>query len=170
MKENWESSLAHTLKLEGGFTNHPSDPGGITNLGVTKKVWEEYAGHPVDEAFMRTLTPEIVAPLYRARYWNLVKADELPSGVDYVVFDCAVNSGVGRSVKFLQQVLHVYVDGFIGPMTLAAAKASDTHKLINMLCDTRQAFLQSLRTFDVFGKGWTARVVDVRAHGHSLVK
>ena len=102
MKENFERALAAVLHHEGGFVNHPSDPGGMTNLGCTKKVWEEWVGHEVDEKAMRALTPADVAPLYKAKYWDKIKGDELPDGVDYVVFDCAINSGPGRAIKFLQ--------------------------------------------------------------------
>ncbi len=97
MKENWDSALAAVLHHEGGFVHHPSDPGGITNLGCTKTVWEEFCGHPVTEQDMRALQPNDVAPLYRTRYWDKVKGDQLPAGVDYVVFDAAINSGPGRA-------------------------------------------------------------------------
>ena len=95
MKENFAEALEHVLKHEGGYVNHPSDPGGMTNLGVTKRVWEEWIGHEVDEKTMRALTPADVGPMYKAKYWDKVKGDELPSGVDYAVFDAAVNSELG---------------------------------------------------------------------------
>ena len=82
MKENFDEALKTILKHEGGFVNHPSDPGGMTNLGVTKKVWEEWVGHPVDEKAMRALTPEIVSPMYRKKYWDAVKGDDMPDGLD----------------------------------------------------------------------------------------
>lgn len=162
MKENFDDALKALLKHEGGFVNHPKDPGGMTNLGVTKKVWEEFVGHEVDEQTMRGLTPESVAPLYKQRYWDAVRGDDLPSGVDFVVFDCAVNSGVGRASKFLQRALNVADDGKIGPTTLAAVKAKNSQDLINSFCEQRQAFLEALPTFDTFGKGWTRRVSEVR--------
>ena len=93
MKSNFEKALAHILESEGGFVNHPKDPGGMTNLGCTKAVWEEFVGHPVSEADMRALTPASVAPLYKRKYWDKVAGDDLPAGLDYAVFDAAIISG-----------------------------------------------------------------------------
>jgi lysozyme family protein len=164
MKENFDICLAKMLAHEGGFVNHPQDPGGMTNLGVTKRVWEEWVGHEVDEKQMRALTPETVAPLYKRKYWDAVRADDLVAGVDYVVFDVAVNSGPGRAVKFLQSAVGVTADGGFGPATLAAVKKSeeDPTKLIELYCAKRLEFLQSLKTFETFGKGWSRRVAEVK--------
>jgi len=168
MKENFDAALKALLKHEGGYVNHPADPGGMTNLGVTKRVWEEWVGHAVDEQTMRNLTPDLVAPLYKKRYWDAVRADDLPSGVDFVVFDCAVNSGVGRASKFLQQAAGVTDDGKIGPGTLQAVMAKDPKELVDTFCDKRQAFLEALPTFATFGKGWSRRVAEVREQGENL--
>ena len=168
MKENFDAALKALLKHEGGYVNHPADPGGMTNLGVTKRVWEEWVGHAVDEQTMRNLTPDLVAPLYKKRYWDAVRADDLPSGVDFVVFDCAVNSGVGRASKFLQQAAGVTDDGKIGPGTLQAVMAKDPKELVDAFCDQRQAFLEALPTFATFGKGWSRRVAEVREQGENL--
>ena len=162
MKENFDDALKALLKHEGGYVNHPQDPGGMTNLGVTKRVWEEFVGHEVDEQTMRGLTPDDVAPLYKKRYWDAVRGDDLPSGVDLCVFDCAVNSGVGRASKFLQKALGVADDGKIGPGTLAAVASKDPKELVESFCDQRQAFLEGLPTFATFGKGWSRRVSEVR--------
>jgi lysozyme family protein len=164
MQTNFETCLALMLAHEGGFVNHPKDPGGMTNLGVTKRVWEEWVGHEVDEKQMRALTPETVAPLYKRKYWDAVRADDLVDGVDYVVFDVAVNSGPGRAVKFLQSCVGVTADGGFGPATLAAVKKSeeDPARLIEMYCAKRLEFLQSLQTFETFGKGWSRRVQEVK--------
>lgn len=168
MKENFDIAFKALLKHEGGFVNHPIDPGGMTNLGVTKLVWENWVGHPVDEQTMRGLTPEMVAPLYKKRYWDAVRGDDLPSGVDLVVFDCAVNSGVGRASRFLQQVVGVTDDGKIGPGTIQAVLSKDPKELVDAFCDKRQAFLESLPTFGTFGKGWSRRVAEVREQGENL--
>jgi lysozyme family protein len=164
MKENFEKCLAKMLAHEGGFVNHPQDPGGMTNLGVTKRVWEEWVGHDVDEKQMRALTPETVAPLYKRKYWDAVRADDLVAGVDYCVFDVAVNSGSGRAIKFLQSAVGVTVDGGFGPATLAAVKKAeeDPQRLIELYCAKRLEFLQSLKTFETFGKGWSRRVAEVK--------
>jgi len=168
MKENFLSSLSHVLKSEGGFVNNPKDPGGMTNLGCTKAVWEEYVGHPVSEADMRALTPELVYPLYKRKYWDKVAGDDLPSGLDYAVFDAAINSGAGRAAKWLQEVLGVTADGSIGKGTLAAVASMETQDLIAKYNDKRLQFLESLPTFSTFGKGWSRRVSEVQSAAAAL--
>ncbi len=160
-KENWDDAFKAVLKHEGGFVNHPRDPGGMTNLGVTKRAWEEYTGQQADETEMRSLTAEIVKPFYKAKYWDKIKGDDLPSGVDYAAYDLAVNSGPARAAKYLQQIAGVPVDGVIGPKTLAAIKESPSEEVVDALCGMRMDFLKALPTFDVFGKGWTRRVAEV---------
>ena len=159
---NFTEALEHVLKHEGGFVNHPKDPGGMTNLGVTKAVWDEWIGRESSEDEMRNLKPEDVAPLYKKMYWDRVKGDDLPSGVNYCVFDASVNSGTGRAAKWLQEAVGAVPDGAIGPNTLAKVKAHDADSLVNAYCDVRLNFLKSLKTFDIFGKGWTRRVEGVR--------
>ena len=169
MQDNFEQCLALVLKHEGGFVNHPKDPGGMTNLGVTKKVWEEYVGHEVDEAAMRVLGPSDVAPLYKKNYWDKIHGDKLPSGVDYACFDLAVNSGVGRAAKILQQALGVSADGKIGPATLDAVEKANPRDVATEICDLRLQFLQSLPTFATFGKGWSRRVAEVEKLSFDMV-
>jgi lysozyme family protein len=161
MRDNYNTCIAHVLKHEGGFVNHPSDPGGATNKGVTKKVWEEWVGHPVTIDDMKALTTEDVQPLYKKNYWDRVRGDDLPAGVDYAVFDVAVNSGVVRAAKFLQAALGLNQDGIIGPATLAAVAAANPRDLVTNICDKRLAFMQSLPIWSTFGKGWQRRVDDV---------
>lgn len=158
----FEEALEHVLKHEGGFVNHPKDPGGMTNLGVTKKVWDEWIGRESSEDEMRNLKPEDVAPLYKKLYWDRVKGDDLPSGVNYCVFDASVNSGTGRAAKWLQEAVGAVPDGAIGAKTLAKVAAHDADSLVNAYCDVRLNFLKSLKTFDTFGKGWSRRVEGVR--------
>lgn len=163
MKDNFETCLKHLLVHEGGFVNHPRDPGGMTNLGVTAKVWAEWVGHDVNEKIMRELTPADVAPLYKRKYWDACRADELLSGLDYCVFDCAVNSGPGRAIKFLQSCVGVTPDGGFGVLTMAAVnKVQDAKKLIEDYSNERLEFLMSLPTFDTFGRGWSRRVKEVK--------
>jgi len=168
MRHNWDEALRHILKYEGGYVNHPSDPGGMTNLGVTKRVWEEWTGKPATEADMRALTPEMVGHLYKTRYWNAVRGDDLPSGVDLCVFDAAVNAGVGRASKFLQQAVGVNADGQIGPMTIAAITAKPADEVIDEFCALREAHYKSLPTFATFGKGWMRRLGSVEAESKTL--
>jgi lysozyme family protein len=165
MKDNFDAALKAILHHEGGYVNHPADPGGMTNLGVTKRVWEEWVGHEVDEKTMRNLTPELVGPMYKVKYWDKIKGDDLPTGVDYVVFDAAVNSGPGRAAKWLQACVGVEPDGGIGPKTLAAVNAFDTNQLIEDYAKRRLSFLMDLQTWNTFGKGWGRRVAEVQKTG-----
>lgn len=162
----FDEAFKHLLKHEGGFTSDSRDPGNAggtsTNLGVTQMVWESWIGRKSNEKEMRALTPEKVAPLYKKKYWDIVKGDDLPSGVDYCVFDAAVNSGPGRAAKWLQEAVGAFPDGAIGPKTLAAVNAMNPIDVINAMCDTRQSFLEELVTFRIFGRGWTRRVSEVR--------
>jgi lysozyme family protein len=171
MQSNFETCLSKLLVHEGNFVNHPEDPGGMTNLGVTIKVWEEWVGHPVSEKEMRNLTPLMVGPLYKRKYWDACHADELISGLDYCVFDTAVNSGVGRAVKLLQSCVGATPDGGYGSITNALVKKAEQEpaKLIEAYCAKRLEFLQSLRTFETFGKGWTRRVEEVKAEALKML-
>jgi lysozyme family protein len=171
MKDNFDKCLELILKHEGNFVHHPQDPGGMTNLGVTKGVWEEWLGRPVTEKEMRNLTPKMVTPLYKRKYWDAIRGDELVSGVDYVVFDVAVNSGPGRAIKILQDCVGATVDGGFGPRTLAAVKIAESEpaKLINLYCDKRLDFLMSLRNFVTFSRGWINRVADVRESAIAMI-
>ena len=163
MISNFKAALSHVLASEGGFVNHPKDLGGMTNLGCTKATWEEYVGHPVSEADMRALTPEMVAPLYKRKYWDKVSGDQLPSGLDYAVFDAAINSGPGRAAKWLQDLVGVPQDGSIGPKTIAAVAAFSPLEVIAQYNDKRLQFLESLPTYSTFGKGWSNRVSSVQS-------
>lgn len=160
---SFETALAHVLKSEGGYVDHPADPGGRTNLGCTQKVWEEWVGHPVDEKTMRGLTPEIVAPMYKRKYWDKIHGDDLPDGIDYCVFDAAVNSGPGRAVKWLQGCVGTDMDGSLGPKTLGAVKAANPESLVSDYSKRRLSFLTDLPTWQSFGKGWARRVAEVEA-------
>ena len=162
MLSNWPAALALVLQSEGGFVNHKFDPGGMTNLGVTRNVWREWVNRDVDEAEMRSLTPELVTPLYKQRYWDACKCSDLPRGVDYAVFDSAVNMGPGRAAKLLQAALGVAADGAIGRATIAAATAADPVELLEAFSLGKEAFYQSLPTFATFGKGWLNRVSHVQ--------
>jgi lysozyme family protein len=151
------------IRSEGGYTNNPKDPGGMTNLGVTRTNWELYLDRDVTEADMRALTPEMVKPFYKKNYWDRIRGDELPSGVDYAAYDLAVNSGTGRAAKYLQQIAGVTADGVIGPRSIEAIKNCDAEDVVDEICNMRMTFLEGLGTFETFGKGWTTRVNDVKA-------
>jgi len=169
MQSNFDQALALVLKSEGGYVNHPSDPGGETNLGVTKRVWEQYIGRACKPGEMHTLTPEQVGPLYRKNYWDLMFCDELPSGVDYAVFDFAVNAGPQQAKKTLQRALGVTPDGAIGPLTIAAIKAADGPKLLRAFSAEKEKFYRGLTTFATFGKGWMNRIAHVEDAAKTMV-
>jgi lysozyme family protein len=162
----FEDCLARILKHEGGYVNDPLDSGGRTNLGVTQRVWEEFVGHPVTEADMKALTPQKVGSMYKLKYWNPSYCEVLPKGLDYVVFDFAVNAGTGRSVKTLQQAIGCVADGVIGPKTMAAINDANPKDLITKFSDARADFYQGIvaRKPDQarFIKGWLNRVEESR--------
>jgi lysozyme family protein len=158
-------ALPRVLAHEGGYVNDPHDPGGATNRGITFRVYDAYRtrkGLPTRD--VRNISPAEVSEIYRLQYWDAVKGDELPPGLDYVLFDGAVNSGPAQSIKWLQRALgSVAVDGQIGQATLAAVMAHGRPAdLVDRICDRRLAFLQALKTWPRFGKGWRARVEGVR--------
>ena len=162
--ENYEKCLAMILHHEGGYVNHPKDPGGMTNLGVTKRVYEDWVGYSVSEHTMQNLTEEDVAPIYKKNYWDRIKADELPSGLDLCVFDFGVNAGTGRAAKYLQNLIGTVADGGIGPNTLKALSkyvdSEGVESAIKNYQDERQSYYEKLKTFETFGRGWTRRVED----------
>lgn len=167
MRPNFEQCLAEVLKHEGGYVDHPKDPGGRTNLGVTQQTYEDWIGHKVNERIMRGLTRGHVEKLYKIKYWDAVKGDELPSGLDLCVFDFAVNAGPNRAARYLQRLLGVKQDGAIGAVSLAklaeAAKTEGRAALIARYQSSREDYYRELRTFPTFGKGWLRRVKDVTA-------
>ena len=162
MRENWDNCFNMVLQHEGGYVNDPRDPGGRTNLGVTQRAWEAYWNRSSSEEEMRKLTPNIVKPFYKAMYWDKIRGDDLPAGVDYAAYDLAVNSGVGRASKYLQQIAGVTADGVIGPKSLEAIKVCDPEQTVQALCDMCLDFLKRLPTFETFGKGWSRRVAEVK--------
>ena len=169
MLSNWPNAFALMLKSEGGFVNHPSDPGGMTNLGVTKATWENWIGHASDEAEMRALTPEQVEPLYKQRYWDAVRGDDLPVGLDYLMFDFGVNAGPGRAIRVLQIAVGVNPDGGFGSATFAAVQAINPVELIEKFSQAKEDFYRSLAQFPTFGKGWLNRVADVKVKANSML-
>ena len=162
--ENYQSCLEMILHHEGGYVNHPKDPGGITNLGVTKRVYEEWVGYSVSEHTMQNLTEEDVAQIYRKNYWDRIKADELPAGLDLCVFDFGVNAGTGRAAKLLQRMIGSTPDGGIGPMTLKALDRyiddNGVDHAIGEYQHRRQTYYEGLKHFGTFGRGWTRRVTE----------
>jgi len=162
MRENWERIFSWVGVSEGGYVNLPEDPGGATNHGVTQRVynaWRRRKGLP--QRSVRMIEPAEVSAIFKAQYWDKVHGDELPAGLDYTVFDFAVNSGVARASKYLQRRLHVAQDGVIGQVTLAAIEGRNEpiENLIKQLNWDRYNFVKRLKTFKRFGRGWTRRIM-----------
>lgn len=171
MKANFARCLAVTLKYEGGYVNHPKDPGGATNKGVTQAVYNKYRRRKGEtERSVKLITNVELEDIYRAQYWAAVGGDELDAGLDLAVFDYGVNSGPSKAVKDLQRILGVAVDGQVGVNTLAALDAHTPAELIAKLCDNRLKFYRSLRTWGTFGRGWTNRVEGVRRNALAMAE
>ena len=163
MKENFNNSLNHVLVHEGGWADHPKDPGGATMKGVTLLVYRNHFGADKSKDDLRNISDAELQKIYRSGYWDKCKCDDLPSGVDYAVFDSAVNSGPGRGAKWLQGAIGAKQDGGIGPNTLGKLKGHEPAKIVNSICDNRLSFLQSLDNWKTFGRGWQRRVDDLRS-------
>lgn len=159
-----DAVLAH----EGGYVDHPADPGGATNRGITIAVLAKYRGKPVTEDDVRNLTEAEARAIYRARYWMPIRGDDLHPAIAYVTMDAAVNSGVARAARWLQQAVGVAADGAIGPRTIEAAAKADPAHVVETCCAARLAFLQSLKTWPTFGRGWERRVHEVESEALRL--
>ena len=167
---NFDKSLFHVLKHEGGYVNNPKDPGGPTNKGVTLKTFRYAYGEERTEEELKNISDAQVKSLYHVAYWMPCGCQLLPDGVDYMMFDGAVNSGVSQSIKWLQSTIEARVDGKMGPLTLAAVSKSSPEYLINYTLTTRLNMLKSLRTWDTFGKGWERRISEVRTEALRMAK
>jgi len=170
-RTRFDLCLDAVLRHEGGYADHPGDPGGATNLGITRKTlarWRQVSPWwALPKSAVQQLQRAEAARIYRALYWDASRAGQLPAGLDLALFDFAVNSGPARAVATLQAELGVQTDGIIGPLTLAAIGShvarAGAAGLIGALCDRRLGFLHRLGTFATFGKGWSARVAAIRA-------
>jgi len=173
MKENFDASFDRIIKSEGGYVNDPADNGGETNLGVTIGAWGAYQNRAIQPGEMKALTQEAVKPFYKAMYWDKVKGDSLPSGVDYAVFDFAVNAGVGRAAKFLQRAVGAVDDGVIGSGTLGLVAKTHPTILLDNFADQKERFYNGLAAVNPsqqkFLKGWLARVDHVQDAAKSMM-
>ncbi|MEA2961680.1 MAG: hypothetical protein QOI46_1778 [Alphaproteobacteria bacterium] len=160
---SYDEALRRVLVHEGGYSNHPSDPGGPTNWGITIHDARAYWKKEATATDVRSMPVEVAKDIYRSKYWDAMCCDNLPTGVDYAVFDYGVNSGIARAARVLQRLVGTSVDGEIGRDTIAATARAKPAELINQICDERLAFLQGLKTWSVFGNGWGRRVREVRA-------
>ena len=168
MKDNFEACLAEVLKHEGLWSDHPADPGGATMMGITLRTYSAWLGREATKDELRNIPMEHVRQIYKSLYWDKVKGDELPRGVDLCLFDYAVNSGPRRAVVAVQDTLRVNPDGALGPKTLWALQKADAATLLGEVCQRRLAFLQSLPIWGTFGKGWERRVKEVETVGRKM--
>lgn len=154
---NFDTAFEKLLGHEGGFSDHAADPGGKTRYGITEAVARE-VGYRGD---MRELPLDLAKRIYMERYWRPVRADELPAGVRYAVFDAAVNSGPGQAVKWLQRAAGVADDGVLGPKTMAAVNALNADSLRSKILAQRLRFMCSLPNWPAFSRGWSRRIADL---------
>ena len=167
MQKNWGKFFDMLIAHEGGFTDDIHDNGnkkgdghgnqGSTMLGVTAYTWAKYTGKPAPIAVMKTLTVDDVMPLYKSNYWDAIKADDLPSGVDISCADLCVNAGPSRASKILQTVIGSKPDGKIGPKSLAAVAEHDPKDILHKYYDEREHFYRSLKDYERYGRGWSRR-------------
>ncbi|MBV1877182.1 MAG: glycoside hydrolase family 108 protein [Pseudomonadales bacterium] len=168
MEANFITSLTQVLRHEGGWADHPKDPGGATMKGVTLATFRRHFGQSMTKEDLRNITNDELGVIYRVGYWSKCHCHELPAGIDYAVFDAAVNSGPGRSARWLQSAIDTTVDGRIGPNTLAKANSKDPIAIIKEMCADRLTFLRQLGTWRTFGRGWERRVTGVQSFAVSL--
>ena len=159
---SYDEVLRRLLAHEGGYANHPSDSGGPTKFGVTLAVYRQYVRKNATAADIRAMSIEQAKTISRARYWNALSCDQLPAGLDYAVFDYGVHSGVARAARVLRHVAGAGAGARIDAAAITQIAARDSKALINAVCDERLAFLRRLKTWPVFGVGWSRRMADVR--------
>ena len=170
MQNNFDKCLEMLLHHEGGYVNDSRDSGGMTNLGVTKRVYDKWIDRESTEQEMRDLTPDDVAPIYKKNYWDRVKGDLLPSGLDWACFDWAVNSGSGRPAKAVQRAVGATVDGAIGKQTVGLIMEKDPEFIIDYVYTVRKSFYESLDDYKHFGRGWSRRNKDTLRQALSMVE
>ena len=163
MRQNRDAAIRVTLAHEGGYVDHPKDPGGATNFGITIGTLSRHLGRPATKAEVRGMTVETAIAIYAANYWAPIRADEIPHGVDLVTYDASVNSGTGRGPKWTQQAVGVKADGKVGPQTLEALRRADAVAVCRKACALRLGFMRGLKTWSTFGRGWSRRVAEIEA-------
>lgn len=167
----YEAALAGLLAHEGGYTNHPSDPGGPTNYGITIYDYRKYVNPNASAADVKAMRIDEAKSIYKAKYWDAQRCSELESGVDYAVFDYGVNSGVGRSGRILRRVIGLPDNtSIVTDEVIAVSRAMQAATLVSLICDERLRFLHSLKTWPVFGNGWGRRVAEVKQYALSIAR
>lgn len=168
---SYDESLRRLLLHEGGYTNHPRDPGGPTNFGITIYDFRKYVMPGATADDVRRMKLEDAKVIYRAKYWDAMRCSDLEPGVDYAMFDYGVNSGVGRAGKVLRRLVGLPDStSEVTPEVIRTAQAVMSAQLVGMICDERIRFLKRLSTWPVFGGGWGRRVSEVRNYATSIAQ
>ena len=171
--DKFKDCLALVLHHEGGYVDHPKDPGGATKYGITNGTYQGWLrANGKTPHHVKYITDDEVGAIYRQTYWNVIKGDDLPAGIDYAVFDAAVNSGTNRGAKWMQKALGTVPDGIVGPSTIFAANALDPEERVEVIkkaIATRLGFLKGLSIWGTFGRGWARRVAEVEASSIAMV-
>jgi lysozyme family protein len=162
----YKACIPFTLREEGGYSNHPADKGGPTNMGVTLATLGDWRNADVTAEDVKALTQEEAVAIFQANYWLKFRCDQMRAGVDLAVFDFGVNSG--GAIKAIQRQLGVTPDGVIGPQTLATMNLFDPPDLVERICDLRMVYLRKLEEWPIFGNGWTARVGRIRMAARAM--
>lgn len=165
---NLKTCLPIVLHHEGGWADHPKDPGGATMKGVTIGTFADFKGRRVTKDELKNISDADLSAIYKRGYWDAVEGESLQHGVDLAVFDLAVNSGPGRAARTLQKVVKVKQDGKIGVVTLTVQTKLRGDDLVKLICSSRMSFLRGLRHWSTFGKGWSRRVADIEARGVAM--
>jgi lysozyme family protein len=165
MRRNFPTVMDHIFKWEGGYVDHPRDPGGATNMGITIHTMEALeldldGDGDVDKDDVRQVTRPIAESIYRDRYWNAIEGDSLKVGIDLVMMDACVNSGPYASVRWAQRAMGITDDGILGPMTRRALSLAHPQEFITRAINERKKSVRQFRNFDVFGQGWMNRIED----------
>lgn len=160
MTDRLDACLAFTLRpdVEGGWSDDPHDPGGATMRGVTLATFSAWLGRPATKAELRAITPAAERAIYGERFWNPLRCDALPPGVDLMVFDHGVNTGTTRSARILQSAAGATPDGHIGLVTLALVAKLPVGPLIDALENAQRGYYRGLAQFPRYGKGWLNRL------------
>ncbi len=165
---NFDRSLRVVLSVEGGYSNHPGDPGGPTNFGITKRTLSRWRGRTVTSAEVKVLSRDEAATIYKAEYWQRAGCNDFPAGVDLAVFDLAVHSGPKAAKKVLQKALRVKVDGLVGRRTMAAVLETEPQALIRDILALRAVKISSISHIVIFGYGWFRRLFNVHAQALAM--
>ena len=173
MERNFPKALAHTLQFEGGWSNNPNDPGGATMKGITLRTYNQYLGRQASQDELRNISDAEVAAIYRKLYWDECLGDALADGLDFALFDAAVNTGPREASRLLQRIVGAPADGVLGAKSLAAVNeyiaAQGLPKLIDAYTESRQAYYRMLPTYVHFGEGWRKRADEVAMLAKSAV-